>query len=309
MPNVFLTTYSIRLVDTGSGQILTTDSFKPGTDLLTVFSQYVTYLSANVCQDTEAQRMLKASKHASTGRTISGIVQTGDWGYEGDLVNVQSQAVTHHRGINEALMLPFYFLAGFPNKADEAILLMQRLGQLGIKTIFCEKFEEFFNGLYPGITVIFYPLAPADLINQYLDAGRLAKVRFIKYGLPTDIADHLAQGDHVEEEGYLELIMHAKRNGHLPLVDKIREFLTQHKDLKAMYEIKDFDYDNVKLEVDVNGRLRTIDLSHIERLRTFYDVTDEIEMAPDGHPSYPSINLHARTLMNDILTTMGIEHV
>jgi len=309
MPNVFMTTYSMRVIEKGSGEILHTDNFREGVDLKTIFDSYITFLKGNVYQDAESQKALKASKSFSGGRTVSGIVETGDWGYEGDLFNIQSNSITYHRSINEAEMLPFYFLAGFPYNADEAILLMQRIGQLGMKSVLCEKFQEFFYEIYPGIRVEFYPLVPTDLINEYLNNGRILRAHFIKYGLPSDIADHEMIGDHIENKGYIEMTMHARKKGHLALVDRILEVIEGRKDVKSMYEIKGFNYDNVKVDIEINGRVRTVDMSHLERLRTFYDVTDEIEIGNNGHPVYESINTCARTLMNDCLISMGLEHV
>ena len=127
--------------------------------------------------------------------------------------------------------------------------------------------------------------------------------------MPSDISDHLYQNDHVENDGYLEFIINAERKGHLPLVDKIRRVLAGQTEVKSMYEIRDYDYDNVKIELDINGRTRTIDLCHIERLRTYFDVTENVKIGTNGHPTFTSIDQYAKELMKDIIATMGIQNV
>lgn len=304
MPTIFLSSYTVRLVDRNTGQMLPIGNFFQGADLLTIFNQYLTSLEANLSHDSEAHKLLSVQRYSTDGRNLYGIVETGDYGYESTLYDVQLQSISHHRTVNEAEMLPFYFIIKLPQREDEGIVLLQRFGQFGIKTTFCDNFIDYFESSYPQIALAIYPLVPLDLITDYLTNGRLIKVRFIKFSIPSDMADFIEQG-HDEEGGQAEFVIKARRSGHIPIIDKLLDLVQRRGDVHSFYEIRGFEYDNVKVEVDINGRRRTIDLSHLERLRTYYDITEDIEIGTTGHPVFESIHEVAAGLLRDLSTSIG----
>jgi len=61
---------------------------------------------------------------------------------------------------------------------------------------------------------------------------------------------------------------------------------------------------NIKLELEVNKRTRTIDLSNLYKIRAFYDITEEVRME-NGHPVFESIDKNARDLLKDLSDAMG----
>jgi len=304
MSAIFLSSYTVRLIDRGSGQMCPIGNFFQGADLLTTFNQYLASLRANLSHDSEAHKLLSVLRYSTGGRNISGIVETGDYGYESTLYDVQSQSIAHHRTVNEAEMLPFYFIVQLPQNEDEGILLLQRFGQFGIKSTFCDNFIDYFESYYPQIALLIYPLVPLDLITEYLTNGRVTKVRFIKFSIPSDMADFIEHG-HDEEGGQVEYVIKARRNGRIPIVDRLLNLVQRRGEVRSFYEIRDFEYDNIKVEVDINGRRRIIDLSHLERLSTYYDITENIEIGANGHPVFESIHEVAAGLLNDLSTSIG----
>ncbi len=308
MANYFLSSYTIRLVDKSSGEMLPIDNFYQGTDLYTIFNQNLNSLMTSLSHDSTAQKLLRVSHYSPSARIMSGIIETGEYGYESELYDIQSSVVAHHRTVNEAEMLPFYFLAHLPSHSDEGIILLQRFQQFGIKTIFTNYFEQYFEANYPDIAIKIYPLVPQDLISQYLRYGRVIKIRFIKFNIPSDLADIVAHG-HSEEEGEIEFVIKAKRRGHLEVVDRITEVLQGRREVRYLYELRDFEYDSVKIEVDINGRHRTIDLSHLERLNSYFDISSEVQVGSNGHPVYASIHSIANTLLHDLSSAIGHSNV
>jgi len=304
MPTVFLSSYTVRLIDRSTGQMLPIGNFLQGADLLAIFNQYLASLRANLSHDSEAQKLLSVLRYSTKGRNVSGIVETGDYGYESTLYDVQSHSIAHHRTVNEAEMLPFYFIIKLPQQEDEGILLLQRFGQFGIKSTFCDNFIDYFELYYPQIALVIYPLVPLDLITEYLTKGRVTKIRFIKFSIPSDMADFIEHG-HDEEDGQVEFVIKARRNGRIPIVDRLLDLVQRRGEVRSFYEIRDFEYDNVKVEIYINGRRRTIDLSHLERLKTYYDITEDIEIGTTGHPVFESIHEVASGLLNDLSTSIG----
>ncbi len=172
--------------------------------------------------------------------------------------------------------------------------------------ILVNDFEEYFHQYYPGIVVSVNPLVPAQLLNQYLESGRIIKIRFIRFSIPADIADAYDIDGQAEEGGSSEYIVSARRNGRLPLVSRIREFLDGKRKLNSLIELQNFEYDSVKVEVNIGGTRRTLDLSDLSKLRPYYDISSGVKIGDNGHPTYTSIDAIARTLTNDLLASMGL---
>ena len=304
MTSIFLTSYTIRLIDRNSHDPLLTDNFQNGEDLFNLMNHNFNSLRTTLSNDTDLQKLLRVTRYSSSSRIITGVIQSGAYGFESDLLDTQSGALAHHRSVNEADMLPFYFLVHVPNNSDQAILILQRFGINGIKTIFTKYYSDYFVNNYPDILFEINPLIPGDYLSTLVEDGRFTKIRFIKFGVPHDFADVYSNDGHIEREGYFEQTITVPRGYFLQLADRIRGIRNGQLDLKSMYEIPN-DYDKVKVEVELNGRYRTIDLSNLDRFRPYYDITDEVDIGTDGHPVFNSINGIARELLSDIASTIG----
>ncbi len=133
MPRFFLSSYTVRLANKTTGQILPLDNFDQGTDFLRIFDQYFAYLKQRYSHDRSSQKLIRVVQHARDFRSIRGITETGEYGYESDLYDIKSAAVSHHRTTHEAEMLPFYVSINIPKRSDVGVLLLQRFGQFGIR--------------------------------------------------------------------------------------------------------------------------------------------------------------------------------
>jgi hypothetical protein len=305
MPNILLSSYTIRLIDKQTGEMLNLDNFNDGNDLYDVIFQYLNNLSGNWTHDNDTSRLFQTTNINNNSRTLNGIISTGDYGYESDLINTQSMTLAHHRTTTEAEVLPFYFLINIKPNTNEGILLLERFGQYGIKTLFCKNLSDYFSSLFQDIYLDFYPILPNDYLSEFIKHGRITKIRLIKFSIPSDFADAFVNNGHLEEAGYLEYTIHAKKKGGFPIVDKFCDFLNNPRDLNTLFEIQDVSYDNVKVEIVLNGRRRTIDLSNVERFVPYYDITEDVTIGDNGHPQLNSIDAIAKGLLRDIDSSIG----
>ena len=78
------------------------------------------------------------------------------------------------------------------------------------------------------------------------------------------------------------------------------------REASQLMELEFFEYDNAKVEVDIDGNRRTVDLSNLQRLRAYYDVTDSISLTPGGHPQFDSISSAGYNLLGTISSTVGL---
>ncbi len=92
----------------------------------------------------------------------------------------------------------------------------------------------------------------------------------------------------------MELVFKAKRNSFLSIPEWMR---LGQIDRSNIIEINSIEYDNVKLDIDIGGKIQTVDLSDIKKFRMALDVTDNVIIGNDGHPTYNSMTEAAEGIM------------
>lgn len=276
-----------------------------GRDLLDLFHQYCQDRQAQVAVDGRTQKLLRVDQFHFQDRSLTGIVKTGEFGYEAEIYNVQADNVAYQRTTDDAEMMPFYFLTNLPIRRTVGVLMFQRRSQYGITTAFQQDFAPYFERVCPNDRIVLSPLVPEQMINNYIENGQLTKVRFIRHAVPQDIADAYDAGGHVQEEDHVELVILPGRGRRIPLLGRLAEVIQGDRNVNNLIELEDFDYDNVKVELEVAGSHRTLDLSDVMRLKAHYDITGDLEIGQDGHPVFASIDQIARGLMNGLLDNLG----
>ena len=297
--------YTIRLRDKHSKTYRRLDDVGGGKDLLMVLREYLQSRTASYAINTDTQKLLRVLSFQPQDRLVSGIVETGEYGYEADLYDVNAAAVSYQRSRHDAEMVPFYFLANIPAQRDEGLLILQRRAQYGIRTVLLQDFRKYFEMLSPQMLIEINPIIPQGFIDQYLRDGRIKKVRFVRFEIPSDITDAYEGGGHTEVPGYAELAISAGRDQSLPLLGRIQDVLDGRRSVNDLIELHEFDYDTVKVEMEFAGSRKTVDLSNVMKLRAYVDITSELEVGLDGHPVLASVDRIATDLMNSVLVTLG----
>ena len=298
--------YTMRMIDRRTRENLPLGDLGDGSDLMFNFTEFLEARKIGRSIDDARQKLLHVLYfHVPSTTSVSGIVETGEYGYTADLYNVDTNITSYQRIPSDAEMMPFYFLAHLPAIRDEGVILLQRRSNIGIRTAFLRDFADFFQVRYPRFRIASNPLVPPQLINEYLNNGRLTKVRLIRYGLPSDLADTLP-GGHVEREGSAEMVFLPPRGGSLRFWDRIRDVFDGKTDVREMIEFPGYEYDNVKVEIDVGGSRKTLDLSNVMKMRAYVDVTPDVQVGDDGHPEFRSMEKVAQELMDSLLADLGI---
>ena len=305
MARISLGCYTIRVIAKSTGQYLPLGGFSHNHDLISIFTQFLNERKADYFIDDERQKLRRVLHTDRTDWLVKGRVETGEFGYTADLYNVGTRSVSYQRIGTDAEMIPFYFLAHLPSHRDEGVILLQRRSNIGIRTTFFSDFAKYFEESNNGVRVGVNPLVPPQLIEEYLQNGRLTNIRFIRFRLPSDLADAYDTGGHEEIGGTAELVVRPKRGQSIPLVNKIRDVLAGRIKIKEMVELPNHEFDNVKVEIDVMGSKKTLDLSDVMKMRTNVDITSDVRIKDDGHPEFDSIDSIAQNLLNSLLAQMG----
>lgn len=303
--SISLALYSIRVRSMYDNVNLPIQGFDGHNDLLNEFCFFLEDYSHHSSIDEHNFKRLIISRYLNTARIIKGIVDTGDYGYESSIVDVNNDQETYHRHTNDAEMLPFYYNIILPRNTNEGLIAVQRLGQRGIKTAFHNAFSVFFNHRNPEYRVEFNEIIPDQVLAKLMEDGFIQKVRLIRFGVPKDIED-LYDNAQREQLGTTELVISARRNGNLPLLPRLREFLIGARLVTNIVEIENYEYNEVKIEFVINKKHRIINLSELDKINSFYDITEDVVRGENGHPTFESIDAVAESILHDTYVGMGI---
>jgi len=302
----FLSAYTIRIEKNRSKQerekyppqYCKLSSFDGHSDFRDVMKDFLKHLTVNITNDTYKTYM-KVIQTKIDGRNICGVIESGIYGLSSNIRDVDTDSITYKKKKSDADVLPFYFLTYIPENTDEGILLLQRTGKYGIRSNFGGFMDKYFSERYRGFTVEINTLIQEDIIKKILYSGTIKRLRCVKYQAPVDGFDALDEG-HEELPYNMEIVLSGSR---IPVMGKIKNFFESKASVRSLIELRDFNfsYDTVKVEVEVNGSLRIFDLGRLHRARTYYDISEQVVLDADDHPTFSSIHEITKIYLKEII--------
>ena len=104
MPRFFLSPYTVRIRDKQTDSYLPLGTLGSGHGLFSLFHEYLSDRKANFWLDSSSQKLLRVRQFRHQDTTIGGLVETGEYGYEADLYNLEAAAVSYQRTASDAEM-------------------------------------------------------------------------------------------------------------------------------------------------------------------------------------------------------------
>jgi hypothetical protein len=289
---IALVPYSLRLWNKNEQRNYVTNRLPNNSTLQNQVEAYLQSRHARKSVLNAIQSVVRTDSQHTDGTTTQGILKCGEYGFAADLENLQSGR-QFRRAVNDCEYLPFFFRFTFRDGQDEAIVLLQRFGVSGIKTVLEDDLGSFVENRVPHSKLSLNPIVSEEYIREILGGG-IKRLRYTKYYVPADVADDIGATDHIEDNASMELVIKAKRNEFLSIPDWMR---AGRIDRSNTIEISGIEYDDVKIQVDIEGQKKTVDLSDIQKFRMSLDVTDEVQTGSDGHPTYSTIRIAADNTM------------
>lgn len=223
------------------------------------------------------------------GSLVAGLIQTGINGFSADLVNTVTGVVSHNRTIEEAEFLPFFFMIISPPGLDFGLLLLQKFGNLGVKDFFVEPLVASFASENAGNRLRVTRQIPGDLAYRLINGDSIVKaIRLIKYENAGDLVDSLGQGFR-ERTTSVEYVVKSKTDNGFPKTRRFLDSLTGRRNPRGLFALDGFEHDAVKIEIEIDGRKRIINLARPDIVSPVVDVSEEINLGRDGHPSWNSM--------------------
>ncbi|SFS87464.1 hypothetical protein [Brevundimonas viscosa] len=234
-----------------------------------------------------------------------GTFEQGAYGREGDVIDVTTGNSVLKKKKHHAEKIPYYFRVYVPLGADKGYLITQRLGLSGVSGNLKSIFREYFENAHPEYIVDIRSLAPDFIVKRFIKGGEPRSVTFIKHSIPPDYAD-VVSGKSVQSEGSIEVTYKSKEKGFFRKKE-VANAITSTQGIKSVYAFDDFEPDDVKMTVDVNGKLRTISLQNQRNVRSSFDITDDVKLASSGYPARADVDAQTVILIKELANATGIK--
>lgn len=156
--------------------------FYDGKDLLEEITKVISTWKyrtddVKITNDEDKEKVFRVAKDEKgedvfhlKGRTLSGIIESGDYGSEEILVNVTNGEKTHTKTTNESLLRPFYFMFYIPKNSAYGFLILERISGFGIYTIITDELLNQFEKLkIEDLVLKISPLVSEKANKKYRD--------------------------------------------------------------------------------------------------------------------------------------------
>lgn len=182
------------------------------------------------------------------------------------------------------------------------ILTLQSFDKTALKTVIDTTLKIKFNQAFPDFTLLLSRIVTKGFAKKMFNNAPVNRVRFVQRKVKKDLSDKInPNSTNVQTaEGEIEFVVKSRGDDPFGLKARIGEYFSDQRKLDDIIEFEDIEYEQVKVEIELDGRKRTIDLERPDNLNNTYDVSDQVELNGDNHPVLASIRELAIEYEGDI---------
>ena len=303
MDSIGLATYSIKIREKGNTKnyfklnkikkeiptLLTLENHKeqPYYDLYDIFNEIFNLGDRYVPKRTK--KVIKLDKwQPETSRIICGIFGYGDYGNKREVVHTKDVDYSVDITEDEAIADPYYFILKLPYDSELGLLILQRKSVSGLKTILTEWINYLLsqNSKYKNFKIELSSLVNEEMLDKYFDEGNLHSRTYIKNSIPSD-----GFGDIKRTKGKMSVKIGYDQPIRSPKF--LKKIFRSKKSKNNYLEFQKEQYDDLKVEIDLDGKKRIFSSGHPEDASPYIDITKEVSMK-NGNPNFESIDKIAR---------------
>ena len=223
-------------------------------------------------------------------------INAGYYGYASDLVDRISLKAVYKKTKDQADVKRFYAMVVVPkdhpkSKTTRGLLFFQEIGVYGVKTITSRAIQSYFSNRL-GLTFKTQNLAPDFYLKKIFDDGVLRKIKLGRNSVSRDPTDRLYGAGFGHEERVLTPLRVTKE-----IKDKLK-YVSEAK--YNCYTFEGIDYPDVRMEISIGKRVRTINLHGIEELSVEEALPDKLLLA-DGTIDSEALKLHLIEVANEYI--------
>lgn len=233
-------------------------------------------------------------KHATY---IDGIIESGDYGTQEDIINIDTGEFQYTKTLQDATLVPFYFMIYIQPHSSEGYLIVERIGTLGIFNLLKTAIANFIGSqLNDPHTLSIEPYLVPKILRIRLDAvGGAKKVRL--KGVDKNQFKDLKTEQNFGE-CTTEVVFTAPKNKPildiLPVIRKLKEAKENGESIR----VNNIECVDVAFELDINGKSRTITVADMKSIGMNLDITKQVNLGPTNYPTYECLNHEAHTILS-----------
>jgi hypothetical protein len=272
-----------------------------GLDLLTIFHDFLSSISDQHHSIKEQKILFRVHglKVVSEKRVIYGYIDKGDWGTPARIQDSVAQKEPYNMSHTEAMMVSHFFYFYIPQSREEGICLFENVGNSGIKTLFSECFNNFYQKYLPDRKLRFLPIQHGEIYEEWKEAiAKSIKVTNFKH-ITDDMTDQM-KSSFGEYEETIELKL--KDPFILRDFNIFNKFSSELKDSlpNKMVALWEEEGSKVRGEFYLNGKKKVFQLGNIRSARCDLPI-DETEVAFDnGIPNHEELVAYCQNITEDI---------
>ena len=306
MPHsITITPYAIRISDTSNGAFRRLDNLQGNINFIQLLSNYLDIRSQTKSVNNLTEHVLKVLSYETNNHNlVDGILQGGAYGFAAEIEHLNTGRI-FRRTVDDCEYLPFFFSVTTRPGQNEALLLLQRFGTFGAKSILKDDLACYIERNFHDSRLFINPIVSDDYIQDII-GGHIKSLTCIRYNVPEDVANDLGFEDHQEDTATMEMKVKATRDHFLSIPGWMRDVINGWQGHGRMIEVNGIEYSDVKLNIDIGGKkTKTVKLSDLRKVRMNIDVTEDIRIGPDGHPTIDSLRRVVADLTLDFSTAIG----
>lgn len=256
-------------------------------------------------QSFKCEYVASSNKDTSDFKMLCLKIDSGIYGSSSDIVDGETQKVKYNKKASDIEIRPLYLMIILPKDNSKVVVqkgmfIFQNAGPFGVKTITTDLMREYFQKKF-NLTLKCRTIAPELFINKVIKRENIKKLIMVKNLKSSDSADNIYQGYGAEtrEIKYLNF----SDSKWEELMDKFRYVSGGRYNL---FEFENEKYDNLKINVDVGGRNRTISLHNLENLSIIEGIPDEVR-GEDGNARLELLVDYIQNVATEYLSEMVLQ--
>lgn len=310
---ISLLIYGLSIIDENNNRMLLDDIYEQKS-LIDIFENYIQTnkeayskdcLKETLFQFSNIEKItIKNQAGQEECNILCGIVKTGEYGIESELVDVNTGTVTN-RMPSQADMMPFGFCIAVPvGKVNSAIAIFQTMGVYGMKVSLQKKLQQCLSSISPNWYMMLSSITPKEYVDKYFEKGILQKIRMTKYEIPEDVSNRVGINYGVKQTKE-ERIIHKPAGFMEKNKRKLKEWRNGQRTYSQIVEIDGFDYDELRLEFSLDGSNKTFNLKDMEKIVLSEDISKDVTCS-GGHPTFSSLKGVMVERAKHYLQSMGL---
>jgi len=236
------------------------------------------------------------------GRCLSGIIESGEFGTEENIVNITS-GKTRKKRVNDALLMPFYFMLQIPENSKVAYLLVERISNVGIFSLLEKRItkaiKEAIGSDADEFVVNISPLVIRRIMEKHVAQLGGAKKITLERIKSSDLSVSRATNGEISDDdiGNTQIVYTAKRNKMLSILNIFNKY---KDDRPQIYSMGQVEYANLKFDVLIGGSYHSLSMQDVGKLGTYIEITKELKYDSTKYPTYESLHRAACNIFDEI---------